>query len=1064
LEKVKPEDLTAADIHVELGAAWIPTNDIKDFLSESFEVDLSDLEVNYAPVTSVWEVKYKQWGNIGPKANVTFGVEDKVNALDIAENILNGKQTIIKKMVYENGKEVPKPDIEKTIVAQQKAELINQEFQKWIFKDEKRRNRLVNYYNRHFNNLKPRQYDGSHLVFPNMNNKIELRPHQKNAIAHTLYGGNTLLAHCVGAGKTFEMVASAMEAKRLGLCKKSMIVVPNHMTQQFGEDFVKLYPNAKILVATEDDFTSNKRQELCSRIATGNWDAVVIGRTQLAKIPISKERQERLIQEQVDELSAAINGMDEKSNRFSVKQMAQVQRRLETQLKKIQKDDTDQTVTFEQLGVDRLYIDEAHWFKNLYTVTKMGDVPGISTDYAEKTSDLLNKCQYLNEKNNGRCSIVFATATPVSNSMTEVYTMLRTFGSIENVFELAPEGNKFRWKKRFSKFNNLPELMAMFKEVADVKTADELNPETPDAKFIVEQIQPSDAQKDLVEWLGNRAEDIRNHRVDKKEDIMLNVVSDGKKLALDQRLLKPELPDDENSKVNRCLNNVLQIYKETADKKSTQIVFCDMSTPSGKGKGGFNVYDDFKQKLIAKGVPANEIAFIHDFKNSVSKEKLFAKVREGSVRILLGSTEKLGIGTNVQTKLIAMHDLDVPWRPSDLEQRAGRIIRQGNENDNVKVFRYVTEGTFDAYLWQTLENKQRFISQIMSSKNPTRSAEDVDEMTYDFAEMKAYATGNPLIKEKIEIDNKLNRLRIGKADFLKSREILETKINVTYPKSIRELQKKLDKFKADFETLQSHSTESFSIILNDKTFTEKQKASDFIKDILQKNHSSLRTLHGEFKGLKFYVGFDIQNGGREQIILGTSQSNKNVTQIAGDNINRIVKMTEEMSEIIQKTENAIAGFQHKIDVAKSELEIPFPQEEELQRLSLRVAEINTQLNLDADNKFERNRQESEEDRRLNFILTAEPQNACQKKFFAIVKYTLETNDNDYSQNSESLAAKKLLEAGFSQADVVDTLFKFSPIVSGEDDIKKVVRSASNQLNQAKFEVKHKLAASRSACR
>ena len=716
LEKVKPKDLTAADIHVEIGATWIPSEDMNNFIKETFNLQYnSAIEVNFSKITGNWKVEGKNIPNLGPKAESTYGVK-QMNALVLTELALNLKEPKIYKTVYVDGAEKKVLDQEATIVAQQKQELIKQAFTKWIFEDEERRDRLVAYYNRHFNNIRPREYDGSHLIFPGMNTEIKLREHQKNAIAHTLYGGNTLLAHCVGAGKTFEMVASAMEAKRLGLTKKSMIVVPKHLTEQFGTEFLQLYPNAKILVATAKDFTAENRKEFCSKIATQDWDAVIMGYTQFEKIPMSKERMEALLDEQVNEIMEIIEEMkDEGAERFSIKQAETKKKQLLDKLEKLQNEKTDNTITFEQLGIDRLYVDEAHGYKNLFTYTKMQNIPGISTTDAKKTTDMYEKCRYLNEINQGRCGIVYATGTPISNSMTEMYTMQRylqpdrlkeegldffdgwasTFGKTVTAVELSPEGKGFRTKTRFAKFHNLPELMSMFKEIADIKTADQLDLDVPEAEFIVNKVKASEAQEEMVDRLSERAKRVREKRVEPDEDNMLMIINDGRKLALDQRLINPELPDDPSSKVNQCVQNVLEIYNTTKENKSTQMIFCDQSTPSKF----FNVYDDIKRKLIEAGVKAEEIAFIQNAKNEKEKDALFEKVRKGEVRILLGSTVMMGTGTNVQDKLIALHDLDVPWRPSDLEQRAGRIIRQGNENKKVKIFRYVTENTFDSYLW-----------------------------------------------------------------------------------------------------------------------------------------------------------------------------------------------------------------------------------------------------------------------------------------------------------------------------------------------------------------------------
>ena len=949
MKKVKPKDLSAADIHVELGATWIPTSDIEKFINETFDVHHGSLEVHFSKLTGLWRIDGKNYPNLSAKAEVTYGVKE-MNALVLTELALNMKEPKIHKTVYFDGVEKKIVDQEATIVAQQKQELIKQAFTKWIFADEERKNRLVAYYNRHFNNIRPREYDGSGLIFPGMNKEIQLREHQKNAIAHTLYGGNTLLAHCVGAGKTFEMVASAMEAKRLGLTKKSMIVVPKHLTEQFGTEFLQLYPNAKILVATAKDFSAENRKEFCSKIATQDWDAVIMGYTQFEKIPISKDRLEQLLNEQVDELVDAIDEMrSEGCEKFSIKQAELKKKSLLERLDSLQNENTDDTITFEQLGIDRLYVDEAHYYKNLFTYTKMQNIPGISTTDAKKTTDMYEKCRYLNEINGGKCGIVFASGTPVSNSMCELYTMQRylqpdrlqeeglgffdswasNFGKTVTAVELSPEGKGFRTKTRFAKFHNLPELMSMFKEIADIKTADQLNLDVPDAEFIVNKIPASDAQKDMVDELADRAKLVRKKLVEPDEDNMLKIVNDGRKLALDQRLMNPDLPDDPESKVNVCVKNVLDVYHSTKDQHSTQMIFCDQSTPSKS----FNVYDDIREKLIAAGVKSDEIAFIQNAKNEKEKDALFDKVRKGEVRVLLGSTVMMGTGTNVQDKLIALHDLDVPWRPSDLEQRAGRIIRQGNENKKVKVFRYVTEGTFDAYLWQIIENKQRFISQIMTSKTPVHSAEDVDEATLSYAEIKAIATGNPLIKEKMDIDVKLERLKMAKSEFLKAHEQLQHKVNHTYPHKIQDAEKILGNINKDIETIQNNTVlddsgvEKFSIILNGKTFTDKKEANNFLSSFIKKNSNSvcpLQGLSGEYKGLHISTHFEYSYSHEELLLEGNITSRKNSSSVPGDNINRIIEMAESRKKYADDKQTEILNLQAKIDNGLAELDVPFP--------------------------------------------------------------------------------------------------------------------------------------------
>jgi len=947
-----------------------------------------------------------------------------------------------------------------------KCYLFKQEFTKWIFKDEERRNRLVAYYNRHFNNIRPREYDGSGLTFPGMNTEIQLREHQKNAIAHTIYGGNTLLAHCVGAGKTFEMVASAMEAKRLGVAKKSMIVVPKHLTEQFGTEFLQLYPNAKILVATAKDFSAEKRKEFCSKIATQDWDAVIMGYTQFEKIPISKERMERLLSEQIQEIMDVIEEMKEQNGeRFTIKQAEIAKKNLESRLEKLQNDDTDQTVTFEELGVDRLYVDEAHYYKNLFTYTKMSNIPGISTTDAKKTMDMYEKCRYLNEVNKGKCGIVFATGTPVSNSMTELFTMQRylqpdrledeglkffdswaaNFGKTVTAVELSPEGKGFRTKTRFAKFHNLPELMSMFKEVADIKTADQLNLNVPEAEFVIGRVQPSEAQKAMVDKLAERAKRVREGGVSSDEDNMLVITNDGRKLALDQRLIDPELPDDPGSKVNQCVANVLSVYNSTKDKRSTQMIFCDQSTPSKD----FNVYDDIKQKLVAAGVKPEEIAFIQNTKNEKEKDALFEKVRKGEVRVLLGSTLMMGTGTNVQDKLIALHDLDVPWRPSDLEQRAGRIIRQGNENKHVQVFRYVTEGTFDAYLWQIIESKQRFISQIMTSKTPVRSAEDVDEATLSYAEIKAIAAGNPLIKEKMDIDVKLERLKMAKSEYLKSHERLEWEFRNYYPKQLESAKALLASIQKDKATIEAHTKtneageEAFAVTLNGKTYTDKKEATKLIKEILEKNNNSLRSLTGEYKGMRLHVEFEPQMLRDVLVMSGASETRQTVSQIPGDNVNRIMEMAAKYTKLEEQQKTKVQELTEKLASAEKELKTPFPQEEEFQRLSMRSAELTVQLAEDAEKESQENIQ-GEKDRRIHTILDEQPETPCAKCFFAFAKKRLQPPDWLWPKSAEQNAVKLLIDKGFTKEDVASTMMRFSPMVPSREDVNNIISTYTRQ--------------------
>ena len=749
LEKVMPKELEASEINVRLGATWLPTKDIEQFIFETLKTPSYlrwDIKAKFSPMTSEWKVEGKSKDRGNDLAELTYGTS-RVSAYKLIEDALNLKETkVFDQVLNPDGSKTAVLNKKETMLAGQKQELLKEEFKNWIFKDIDRRNRLVNIYNERFNSIRNREYDGSNLTFDGMSTDISLRPHQKNAIARVLYGGNTLLAHVVGAGKTFEMVASAMESKRLGMCSKTLFVVPNHLTGQIGREFMQLYPSATIMVADKKDFEPKNRKRFIGKIATGEYDAVIIGHSQFEKIPMSKEYQEKHIQDQIDNIIDYIKEYKyDSSQHFTVKELQKTKKKLELKLKKLNDDfKKDDVVTFEELGVDKLIVDEAHNYKNLYLYTKMRNVAGIGQSEAFKSSDMFMKCRYMDEMTNGK-GIVFATGTPISNSMTELYTMQRylqydelkknglehfdswasTFGETQSAFELSPEGTGYRVKTRFSKFYNLPELMSLFKEVSDIQTADMLKLPVPEAHFDVIKTTPSEEQKQILQGLSERAERVRNKLVEPEEDNMLRITNDGKKLALDQRLLNPLLPDDDNSKVNVCVKNVFAIWEKTKETQSTQLLFSDMSTP--KGDGSFNIYDDIRDKLVKLGIPKEEIAFIHEANSDKQKEELFAKVRKGEIRILMGSTQKMGAGTNVQKKLIAMHDLDVPWRPADLEQRAGRIIRQGNENKEVHIYRYITENTFDAYLWQTIENKQKFISQIMTSKTPVRVAEDVDE-------------------------------------------------------------------------------------------------------------------------------------------------------------------------------------------------------------------------------------------------------------------------------------------------------------------------------------------------
>ncbi|EPV75119.1 hypothetical protein SAG0366_06260, partial [Streptococcus agalactiae GB00947] len=851
LQEVMPEELTASDINVRLGATWIPQKDIEDFtfnLLKTPGYDRWNINVRFSPHTSEWNIEGKSVDSTNDLANMTYGTS-RVNAYKLIENALNLKDTkVFDQVINDDGSKTSVLNKKETMLASQKQELIKEEFKNWIFEDPDRRYRLEKIYNEKFNSIRNREFDGSNLTFDGMNTEIRLREHQKNAIARTLYGGNTLLAHVVGAGKTFEMVASAMESKKLGLASKSLFVVPNHLTTQIGREFMQLYPSANIMVADKKDFQPKNRKRFIGRIATGEYDAVIIGHSQFEKIPMSKEYQVRHIQDQIDDIVSFID--ENKRNRgenFTVKQLEKTKKKLLVRLEKLNDDfKKDDVITFEELGVDKLFIDEAHNYKNLFLHTKMRNVAGIGQSEAFKSSDMYMKCRYMDEMTDGK-GVVFATGTPISNSMTELYTMQRylqyddlktrglehfdawasTFGETENTFELSPEGTGYRQKTRFSKFYNLPELMSMFKEVADIKTSDMLNLPVPEANFEVIKTKPTEEQKEILEAISERADAVRNNQVEPTEDNMLKITNDGKKLALDQRLINPLLPDDPNSKVNVCVKNIFSIWDKTKENSSTQLVFSDMSTP--KGDGEFNIYDDIRNKLVNMGILKDEIAFIHEADTDKQKDELFSKVRRGEVRVLLGSTQKMGAGTNVQNKLIALHDLDVPWRPSDLEQRSGRIVRQGNENDKVNIFRYVTENTFDAYLWQTIENKQKFISQIMTSKTPVRVAEDVDEASLSYSEIKALATGNPLIKEKMDLDNEVTKLKMLEANYKSNKYKLEDKVNKIYPQSILKTEMEIQAVKEDIasvEKLGEGDSKFTSISLGTNKILDKKEAGE----------------------------------------------------------------------------------------------------------------------------------------------------------------------------------------------------------------------------------------------
>ena len=970
LTKVLPKELEASEINVRLGATWIPIKDIEKFIFETLKTPgyaKWDIKVKFSNLTSEWNVEGKSRDRGNDLAEMTYGTS-RVNAYKLVEDALNLKETkVFDQIVNPDGSKTSVLNKKETLLAGQKQELLKEEFKNWIFNDQERRNRLVKLYNERFNSIRNREYDGSKLSFEGMNTKIDLRPHQRNAIARSLYGGNALLAHVVGSGKTYEMVASAMESKRLGMCSKSLFVVPNHLTGQIGREFMQLYPSANIMVADKKDFEPKNRKRFIGRIATGEYDAVVIGHTQFEKIPMSKEYQEKHIQDQIDEI---INYVEEykhdRNQNFTVKQLEKTKKKLETRLEKLNDDfKKDDVITFEELGVDKLFIDEAHNYKNLYLYTKMRNVAGIGQSEAFKSSDMFMKCRYMDEMTGGK-GIVFATGTPVSNSMTELYTMQRylqyenlkknhlehfdawasTFGETQSAFELSPEGTGYRVKTRFSKFYNLPELMSMFKEVADIQTADMLNLPTPEAHYEVIKTLPSEEQKEILKSLSERADDVRNRVVEPDEDNMLKITNDGKKLALDQRLINSLLPDNPDSKVNVCVKNVFAIWDKTKDDRSTQLLFSDMSTP--KGDGEFNIYDDIRGKLVAMGIPKEEIAFIHEANSDKQKDELFAKVRKGDVRILLGSTQKMGAGTNVQNKLVAIHDLDVPWRPADLEQRAGRIVRQGNENKEVNIYRYVTENTFDAYLWQTIENKQKFISQIMTSKTPVRVAEDVDESSLNYAEIKALATGDPKIKEKMDLDNEVTKLKMLEANFKSNRYRLEDKVVKIYPEEIARTEKLIEAVKKDIANVEpkAEGEEKFtSITIKGEKIFDKKIAGEKLLEAIKTVKINESKIIGKYRNMDLEVSYNFFTNAHDFILNGAAKYSGELGTSADGNITRLDNALEKMPEKLKRLEEKLISTKEQLENAKEELKKPFEKADELKTKVLRLAELNKLLDM-----------------------------------------------------------------------------------------------------------------------
>ena len=972
LTKAQPRELEASEIDVRLGATWLDPSIIQKFMTETFQIPYylrRAVNVRYSPYTAEWRVEGKTaTGRSDIISSETYGTS-RANAYKILEETLNLKDVRIYDTI-EDAEGKPKRVLNKreTMLAQQKQQVIKDAFANWIWQDPQRRIALVKQYNELFNSTRPREYDGSHIKFVGMNPEITLREHQRNAIAHVLYGGNTLLAHEVGAGKTYEMAASAMEAKRLGLCQKSLFVVPNHLTEQWASEFLNLYPNAKLLVARRKDFETANRKKFCARIATGDYDAVIIGHSQFERIPLSFERQERIIQEQIYETLAAINELKvHAGENFSIKQMEKTRKTLETKLEKLRSDERkDDVITFEQLGVDRLFVDESHAFKNLFLTTKMRNVAGLSTSEAQKSSDMFGKCRYLDEITGGR-GVVFATGTPVSNSMTELYTVMRylqystlqqkklthfdcwasTFGETTTAIELAPEGTGYRARTRFAKFFNLPELMSMFKEVADIKTSDQLHLPVPEAKFETVVAKPSDLQKEMVQELSKRAARIHSGTVDASEDNMLCVTNDGRKIGLDVRLMNPMLPDDPNSKLNICVRNVLKIWEEGKDQKLTQLLFCDLSTP--KNDGNFNVYEDIRKKLIAAGVPENEIEFIHNADTEAKKAALFSKVRSGDVRVLLGSTAKMGAGTNVQSRLVAVHHLDVGWKPSDMTQRNGRIIRQGNMNKEVKVFNYVTEGTFDSYLFQTLENKQRFISQIMTSKSPVRSCEDVDEQALSYAEIKALCAGNPLIKEKMDLDVQVAKLKVLKADHQSQKFRLQDKLLTKFPADIQEVNAHIAGLKADAQLAAAHpqgKEEFCGMTIKGVAYDEKKTAGERLVLACSELPNAEEKVIGSYRGFELSLRFDAFRTEYQALLKGQQ---KYTVPLGNDPLGNIIRLDNSLNsfpERITSAENELTTLHQQQAAAQIEVEKPFPQEEELAEKSARLAELDALLNME----------------------------------------------------------------------------------------------------------------------
>ena len=988
LTKAQPKDLEASEIDVRLGATWLAPSIVQQFMMETFQPPYrirynNAITVRYSPYTSEWRISNKSATGFGDiMATETYGTR-RANAYKILEDTLNLRDSRVYDTIEENGKEKRVLNQNETTLAQQKQQAIKDAFAGWVWKDPQRRALLVKKYNELFNSTRPREYDGSHIHFVGMNPEINLREHQRNAVAHVLYGYNTLLAHEVGAGKSFEMAASAMELKRLGLCQKSLFVVPNHLTEQWASEFLRLYPNAKLLVTSKKDFEPGNRKKFCARIATGDYDAVIIGHSQFEKIPLSAERQERLIQEQMAEIEEAIEeAKAQVGEHFTVKQLEKLRKSLKQKLEKLQgADRKDDVVTFEQLGVDRLFVDESQAFKNLYLYTKMRNVAGLSTSEAQKSSDMFGKCRYLDEITGGR-GVIFATGTPLSNSMTEMYTLMRylqyntlqqkglthfdawasTFGETTTAIELAPEGTGYRARTRFAKFFNLPELMAMFKEAADIKTSDQLHLPVPDAKFETVVVKPSEIQQDMVQALSERAAEVHSGSVDPSVDNMLKITSDGRKIGLDQRLMNSALPDDPNSKLNACVNNVLRIWNDTKEQKLTQLIFCDMSTP--KGDGSFNVYDDIRTKLLNAGVPEQEIEFIHNADTENKKAELFSKVRSGQVRVLLGSTAKMGAGTNVQTLLVAVHHLDVGWRPSDMTQRNGRIIRQGNQNKQVYVYNYVTESTFDAYLYQTLENKQKFISQIMTSKSPMRSCDDIDEQALSYAEIKALCAGDPRIREKMDLDVQVAKLKVLRGDFQNQKYRLEDKLLKTFPEEIQKQKTRIAALQQDSQIAAAHpqDKENFcGMTIKGMVYDDKKAAGERLLLARQEMPNADMMLLGTYRGFELNIRFDSFKNEHQAVLRAELSYPVSLGDDARGNITRLDHAIDNFADRIADAENALQNLEQQKQAAEVEVAKPFAQEEELAEKSARLAELNALLNIDRDRSSSQDTPEESEE-------------------------------------------------------------------------------------------------------